>query len=157
MTPAISQWLGTWPVPFTLEMAQIRIERSLDAMVRKRALIYAVEVRGNLAGWIGGAAPPDTPQGNFGYWLGEAYRGQALMQEAAPVFLASLRTQLALTSVEAFCQASNYGSAKVLAVCGLHRVGARMEYTPARNRDELVDVWQLAWNAKQPALGEASE
>lgn len=80
------------------------------------------------------------------------------MQEAAPIFLASLRTQLALISVEAFCQASNYGSARVLAACGLDRVGTRMEYFPARNRDEFVDVWQLTWDANQPsAFAEASE
>lgn len=116
------------------------------------------EVRGNLAGWIGGAAPPDSHQGKFGYWLGEPYQGHSLMQEAAPIFLAKQRTPLALTSVEAFCQASNYGSAKVLAVCGFNRSGAHMEHAPARNGDELVDIWQFTWDAKQgPAPSAASE
>jgi len=73
------------------------------------------------------------------------------MQEAAPAFVAAIRTCLALESIEAVCQAENLGSAKVLTACSLRRVGTRMEYAPARERNELVDVWELIWSGPAPA------
>jgi len=145
MTPAISQWLGRWPVPFTLEMAQARVAEALDATAQRRALVYVVEHRRQLAGWIGGGRVSGTHHGNFGFWLGEPHHGQALMQEAAPVFVAAIQRHLALRSIEAACQPKNHGSAKVLAACGLRRISSRMEPTPARNRNELVDVWERTW------------
>ncbi len=72
------------------------------------------------------------------------------MQEAAPAYLAALRERLSLGSVEAACQPENRGSARVLAACGLRRVSARLHFTPARNRDELVDVWERAWTRDAP-------
>lgn len=157
MTPAVSQWVGRWPVPFTVEMARARVAEALESMARGSALICAIEHGGGFAGWIGGGREIDGQEmgreheaggarGSFGYWLGEAFRGRALMQEAAPAFVAALRARLALESVEAVCQADNLGSAKVLAACGLRRVGTRMDYAPARARDELVDVWELVWS-----------
>lgn len=151
MTPAVSQWVGRWPVPFTVEMARARVAEALESMARGSALICAIEHGGGFAGWIGGGREVDGQEiggarGSFGFWLGEAFRGRALMQEAAPAFVAALRARLALESVEAVCQADNLGSAKVLAACGLRRVGTRMDYAPARARDELVDVWELVWS-----------
>ncbi len=150
MTPAISQWLGRWPVPFTLEMAQARIAEALDATAQRRALVYVVEHRCRLAGWIGGGRVSGTHHGSFDFWLGEPHHGQALMQEAAPVFVAAIQGHLALHSIEAACQPENYGSAKVLAACGLRRIGSRIEPTPARNRNELVNVWERIWITRQP-------
>ena len=72
------------------------------------------------------------------------------MQEAAPVFVAAIQGHLALHSIEAACQPENYGNAKVLAACGLRRIGSRLEPTPARNRNELVNVWERIWITRQP-------
>ena len=67
------------------------------------------------------------------------------MQEATPAYVAALRDRLTLDSIEATCQPENHGSARVLAACGLKRTGSRIMHAPARDRDELVDVWERAW------------
>lgn len=150
MTPAISRWLARWPVPFTVGMAQARIADALDGMAQGRTLFCMIEHQGTLAGCIGGGRLPGTNRASFGFWLGEPHHGQALMREAAPAFVAAIRTSLALTSIEAACQPENHASAKVIAACGLHRIGTRIEHVPARNREEEVDVWERTW-APQPS------
>lgn len=150
MTPAVSRWLGSWPVPFTPGMALARIAQSLDAIAAGRSLICVVELQEAFVGWIGGGRIADTDRGEFGYWLGEPWHRRGFMQEAAPAYLAALRGRLALRSVEAACQPENCGSALVLAACGLRRVGTRMQYAPARNRNKLVDVWERAWTRDAP-------
>lgn len=150
MTPAVSRWLGNWPVPFTLELAQGRIAEVLKAMAQGDTICCVIEHGREIAGWIGAARLPGTHRASFGYWLGEPWHGQALMQEAAPAFLAALRDRLAPDSIEAACQPENHASARVLAACGLRRVGERTEHAPARNRDERLDVWERAWTRHLP-------
>jgi len=152
MTPAVSRWMGSWPVPFTPEMAADRIAGALRAMARGDTLCCVIEHQANLAGWIGGVRNAGTARGAFGFWLGEPHQGQALMQEAAPAYVAALRARLALTAIEAACQPENHGSAQVLAACGLHRAGQRLQYAPARNRKERVDVWERTWTPETPSL-----
>jgi len=152
MTPAVSRWLGTWSVPFTIEIAEARIVGALRAMARGDTLYCAIEHQAKLAGWIGGARLPGTCRAAFGFWLGEPHQGQALMQEAAPAYVAALRDRLALDSIEAACQPENHGSARVLAACGLRRTGQRMHYAEARNREEFVDVWERTWTPETPSL-----
>lgn len=151
MTPAVSRWLGNWPVPFTPGMAEARIAVSLDAMTAGRSLIRVVEHGEAFVGWIGGGRIADADRASFGFWLGEAWHGRGFMQEAAPAYVAALRARLALRSIEAACQPANRGSALVLAACGLKRVGARTEPAPARDREELVDVWERAWTRDAPS------
>lgn len=150
MTPGVSRWLARWPIPFTVEMAQSRIADTLDAMAQDRLVCCIIEHQGTPTGWIGGARLPGTSRASFGFWLGEPHHGQALMHEAAPAFVAAIRTSLALTSIEAACQPENHGSARVLNACSLHRIGNRIEHVPARNREENVDVWERIW-APQPS------
>lgn len=150
MTPTVSRWLASWPVPFTLELAQARIAEAREAMAQGGAICCVIEHRGEAAGWIGAARLPGTHRASFGYWLGEPWHGQALMQEAAPAFVVALRTRLALDSIEATCQPANRGSARVLAACGLKRVGTRNDYAPARDRDELLDLWERTWTRLLP-------
>ena len=145
MTPAVSRWMGSWPVPFTPEMAETRITSTLDAMAEGDTICLMIEHGTEAVGWIGAARLPGTDRASFGYWLGEPWHGRGFMQEAAPAFLVAFRARLTLGSVEATCHPENRGSARVLAACGLHRVGTRMQHAPARNRDELVDVWERAW------------
>ena len=145
MTPGVSQWMGTWPVPSTPATAEERISRSLDAMAAGRSLILVVECQGAFAGWIGGGRLGGTNRGGFGYWLAEAWHGRGLMREAAPAYVEALRDRLALAAVEATCHPANRGSAAVLAACGLRRVSGRVQHAPARGRDEYVDVWERIW------------
>jgi RimJ/RimL family protein N-acetyltransferase len=150
MTPRVSRWLGTWPVPFTAGMAEARIARSLAATAAGHAFVCVVEHREEFAGWIGGGRIEGTDCGEFGFWLGEPWHGRAFMQEAAPAFVAAFRPRLALDSIEAACQPENGGSARVLAACGLKRVGTRMYFASARGREERVDVWERAWTREAP-------
>ena len=159
MTPAVSRWLASWPVPFTTEMAAARIAQSLDAMAAGQALVCAVEHQGAFVGWLRGSAKSGsdlrgridgTDRGEFGYWLGEPWHGRGFMQEAVPPYLAAIRGRLALRSIEATCQADNNRSARVLAACGLRRVGTRLLFSSARGREEPVDVWELAWTPDAP-------
>lgn len=154
MTPAVSRWLASWPVPFTAAMATARIAASLDAITAGQALVCAVEHQGAFVGWLRGSAKSrsdlrgridGTDRGEFGYWLGEPWHGRGFMQEAAPPYLAALRVRLALNSIEATCQAANARSARVLAASGLRRVGTRLLFSSARGREEPVDVWERAW------------
>ena len=150
MTPGVSRWLASWPVPFTLELAEARIATVLDAMAQGDTICCVIEHQGEIVGWIGAARLPGTDRAFFGYWLGEPWHGRGFMQEAAPAYVAALRARLALGSIEATCQPENRASARVLAACGLKRVGARTMHAPARNRDELVDVWERAWTRDAP-------
>lgn len=150
MTPAVSRWLGNWSVPFTPEMAQARIAQSLGAIAAGRSLVCVIEHRAAVAGWIGGGRIAGTDRASFGFWLGEPWHGQALMREAAPAYVAALHERLAPGIIEAACQPENRGSAQVLAACGLRRIGERRQYTPARDRDEQVDVWERAWTRPLP-------
>lgn len=150
MTPAVSRWLGNWPVPFTLEMAQARIAQSLGAIAAGHSLVCVIEHRAAVAGWIGGARIAGTDRASFGFWLGEPWHGHALMREATPAYVDALHERLSPGIIEAACQPENQGSAQVLAACGLRRVGERRQYTPARNRDEQVDVWERAWTRHLP-------
>lgn len=152
MTPGVSRWLGTWPVPFTIEMAEARIAGTLRAMARGDTLCCVVEHQAEIAGWIGGGRNAGATRATFGFWLGEPHQGQALIQEAAPAYVAALRARLALGSIEAACQPENRGSARVLAACGLRRTGQRMHYAEARNREEFVDVWERTWTPETPSL-----
>ena len=150
MTPKVSRWLASWPVPFTAEMAAARIAGSLDAMAAGRSLICAVEHREEFVGWIRGGRIDETSRGEFGYWLGEPWHGRGFMHEAAPAYLAAIRDRLTLRSIEATCQAANQRSARVLAACGLRRVGTRPLFSSARGREEPVDVWKRAWTRDAP-------
>lgn len=145
MTPDVSRWMASWPVPFTSAMADARIAVPLDATAAGQALVCAVEHREEFVGWIRGGRIDGTDRGEFGYWLGEPWHGRGFMREAVPAYVAAIRARLTLRSIEATCQAANARSARVLAACGLRRTGTRRLFSSARGRDELVDVWERAW------------
>lgn len=151
MTPEVSRWLASWPVPFTAAMAGTRIAWALDAMAAGQALVCAVEHQEKFVGWIRGGRIDGTDRGEFGYWLGEPWHGQEFMHEAAPAYLAAIRNRLTLRNVEATCQAANGRSARVLAACGLRRAGTHKLFSSARDRDKWVDLWERAWTRNPPA------
>ena len=150
MTRNVNRWMASWPVPFTAAMAEARIAWALDAMAAGQALVCAVEHREEFIGWIRGGRIDGTDRGEFGYWLGEPWHGRGFMHEAAPAYLAAIRDRLTLRGIEATCQAANDRSARVLAACGLRRVGTRTLFSSARNRNELVDLWERAWTRDAP-------
>jgi len=86
MTPEVSQWVGYWPIPFTVDMAKLRIERARAAAAAGKTLPFAAErLDGVLAGWIVfNRTDEDARRATFGYWFGKAHHGQGYMREVAP-------------------------------------------------------------------------
>lgn len=139
MTPAVSRWVASWPVPLTTRMAAARIAVARQAAAAGRALPFAVERRsdGALLGWAGvehDAA--DGSRGALGYWLGEAHHGHGYMREAAPAIVAAAFARLGLAVIEAGAQPGNTASFAVLRACGMVPVGERAVFAPARGRAE---------------------
>lgn len=146
MTPAISRWVASWPVPFTPEMAAARIAVALRAAETGRALPFVVERRsdGELLGWV--SVNRDTVVsrcGVLGYWLGEEHHGCGYMREAASTAMATAFKRLDLAVIEAGAQPGNAASFAVLRACGMILVGERMVFAPARNRDELCLFYEI--------------
>ena len=144
MTPAVSAWLGQWPVPFTPAMAEAKIAGALDAAARGTALVDVLLHDGAVAGWIGGSRLPGGRAG-FGYWLGEAHQGRGLLRALAPAWVDRLQDALRPHTVWAATQPGNRGSRHVLAACGLQPVRQEWMDTPARARHEWVEVWERTW------------
>ena len=136
MTPAVSRWLGHWPVPFTAAMAEARIIQALAAKAQGTALVEVLLRNGAVAGWIGGGGT--SGRTSFGYWLGEPHQGHGLLRTVAPAWIARLHAQFRSHTVWAATQPGNRGSRRVLAACGLQPVRQQWMDTPARARLEWV-------------------
>jgi len=146
MTAAVSQWVASWPVPLTPEMATERITNARKAVADGRALPCAIERRGDgaLVGWIG--VTRETSHGRramLGYWLGEQHHGHGYMREAAPAMVRMAFQKLDLDVVEAAAQPENAASFAVLRGCGMAPVGERMIFAPSRNREEMCLLYEV--------------
>lgn len=150
ITPAVSQWLASWPVPFTLEMAVERIVAARKATEEREALAFVVERRsdGALLGWIGiSCDAANNRRGVLGYWLGEEHHGHGYMREAAPAVVETAFEKLNLQVIEAGAQPENVASFTVLRACGMIVAGERMVFASARDRDELCLFYEIARSA----------
>lgn len=156
MTPAVSGWLASWPVPFTPAMATVRIAGAQRAAERGTALPFVVERRadGAVLGWIRVARDAiDGRRGSLGYWLGEAHQGQGYMREAAPVTVAAAFQLLGLEVVEGAARPGNAASLATLRACGMTPTGKRMVFAQTRNRAELCDLFAVARSGGPVSLG----
>ncbi len=146
MTPEVSQWVGYWPVPFTVEMAKLRIERARAAAAAGKTLPFAAERLDRvLVGWIVfNRTDEDARRATFGYWFGKAHHGRGYMREVAPLALAAGFRLLDVDVIEASAHPNNVASLAVLRRCGFRHIGQGMVAAPARDRDELCDLFELA-------------
>ena len=144
MTPGISALVASWPIPFTSAMAYGRIQDARTAAFAGSALPCVIEGRADraLLGWIG--VTRAEGRGSLGYWLGEEHQGRGLMQEAVPVVVAAAFRLLGVDAIEAAAQPGNAASLAVLRGCGMVLTGERTIFAPARNRDELCVVYEIA-------------
>lgn len=150
MTPGISRWLASWPMPFTPAQARRRIIDLRQRAFRGDALPFAITGRsdGKLCGWITVARKDDDRKvASLGFWLGEPYHGHGFMQEAAPIALEAGFEMLAVDRIEAGAQMENAGSFFIMQVCGMAPVGERTVPASARGRDELCYFYEIARNA----------
>lgn len=146
MTPEISRWVASWPIPFTREMASARIKAAREMAYAGDALPFAVIVKesGELIGWVTlNRDDDDQRRGSFGYWLGEAHHGKGYMRELAPVVLAAGFRLLNLDVIEAGAQPENVASFSIMQSCGMNFVGERSVYAHARTRNEICPFYEI--------------
>lgn len=147
MTPAVSRWVASWPVPFTPAMAAERIADSRQAFLEGKALPCVIERRedGVLLGWIAVTRQnANESRAMLGYWMGEAHHGYGYMREAAPATVTFAFRSLDLDVIEAAAQPENKASFAVLRSCGMIPTGERTIFAPARSRDELCLLYEVA-------------
>lgn len=146
MTPAVSRWLASWPVPFTPAMAAERIEQWRKKTQAGDALPFAVtdKITDELFGWATIERDRDAPSsGSFGYWMAERFQGRGYMRELAPVVLAAGFEQLSLDTIRAGAQLENNTSFAVMRACGMRPAGEAMVYAPARGREEPCCFYEI--------------
>jgi ribosomal-protein-alanine N-acetyltransferase len=146
MTPEVSRWVASWPIPFTQEMAAARIEAARALAFAGDALPLAVveKISDTLLGWaMLYRDTDDHHRGSFGYWLGERHHGKGYMRELAPVVVAAGFARLGLTIIEAGAQPANEASFAVMRSCGMIFSRSEMVHAPARQRDELCDIYEV--------------
>jgi len=145
MTPEISRWVASWPMPFSEDMATERISAELALARAGDGWPVAISLResGDLAGWAAIHRDPlDRRRGALGFWLGLAHHGKGLMQEAAGALVAAGFELLDVDVIEAGAQTGNLASLAVLRACGMRFVGERMVFAPARQREELCCFYE---------------
>nr|WP_269153977.1 GNAT family N-acetyltransferase [Methylobacterium currus] len=158
MTPAVSQWLASWPLPFTVAMARERIATARATAESRQALSLAVTARdtGELLGWIMLHRTREDPRkAALGYWLGEAHHRRGYLREAANALLPVAVAWRDVDRIEASAQPENASSFAVMRACGLTFRREAVIHAPARNRQELVHVYVVARDALTPPSGTA--
>jgi ribosomal-protein-alanine N-acetyltransferase len=138
MTPTISRWLTNFPLPYTAQLAQQRLERIREAGIRGQATVLGIErlTDGAFMGWFGVYRWAEHPIGGLGYWLGEPYQRSGYMSEAAPLALDVAASEMKLSSFEAYIHPENEGSLKIANRLGFEPAGEKFVYASARDREE---------------------
>lgn len=154
MTPAVSRWLASWPLPYTVAMARERIATAREQAAAGRALSLAITARGELLGWI--MLHRTVPRtAILGYWLGEAHHRRGFLREAAGAVLPAAFDWLDLDRIEASAHPENAASFAVMRACGLTFRREMVIHAPARSRDELVQVYAVEREGLTPPSGTA--
>jgi ribosomal-protein-alanine N-acetyltransferase len=138
MTPDVSRSLTNFPLPYTTQLAQQRIERIRDVCSRGQATVLGIErhTDGALMGWFGVYRTAERTIGGLGYWLGEPFQRSGFMSEAAPLVLDVAASDLKLSSFEACIHPENEGSLKIANRLGFRQAGEQFIYASARDREE---------------------
>lgn len=147
VTPAVSQGLGAWPVPFTPGMALERIETALASHAEGTAVPCLIEGRSaaTALGWIAAVrSTTDIDRAILSYWLGEANHGRGFMREAVSAFLEPAFGHLGVAVLQASTHPGNAASIKVLRACGMIPIGECMIFAPARGREERCLLFELS-------------
>ena len=147
MTPAISRWLLSWPVPYTTEMAAEDLAGWCALARNGRGMPCVVEGRsvGGVIGWAHIVRNKHDPRrAMMGYWMGEAYQGQGYIREATAALAPAAFGLMGVDRIEAGAQPENLGSFAIMRSLGMTLTGERMVFAPARNREELCRYYELA-------------
>ena len=99
---------------------------------------------GAVIGWVHALrSREDARRGTMGYWVGEAYQGRGIMREAAAALAPAVFGFLGVDVVEAGAQPENAGSFAVMRALGMRPAGERLDFAPARGREELCLYYEL--------------
>ena len=150
MAPPIARWLASWEVPFTIEMAQQRIDKERLAAKAGASLPFAIfeKADGRFVGWVTAYRFRDDPaRGGVGYWLTVSAQGKGYMREIAKPVLRASFVYLGVDVVEAGAQIDNDRSLAVMAAWGMKFVGDRTHYAPARRREEICRFYEITRQA----------
>lgn len=146
MSESVSRRLASWPVPYTPLMARDRIAGVRMAAESRRSLPLVIERRsdGAVLGWISiSRAPGDERTALLTYWLGEAFQGQGIMREAAPLALVEAFRSMDIALVRAAVQPDNAPSIAVVRLLGLRDLGEGRIWCPARGQEETCLWFEL--------------
>ncbi|MBA5777653.1 GNAT family N-acetyltransferase [Stappia sp. F7233] len=143
MTEGISRWVAAWPFPLTAERASGIVAPALEKAGTGHALPMVMVERSStaIAGWI--KLDIDGGIGDLGYWVGEAAQGRGYALEAARAIINAAFGELGLHAIEAGAQPANAASHHLLAKLGMHEIGERLVYAPARQRHGVCRFWRL--------------
>ncbi|WP_428392844.1 GNAT family N-acetyltransferase [Lichenicoccus sp.] len=144
MTPSVSRWVISWPVPFTVEMATRRIDHALASLAGGDMLPLAIERMRDEAflGWFSVTRSAER-RALLSYWLGEDHHGRGYMREAVAAGIPEAFRVLDVDAIEAAAQVGNERSLVVMRDYGLVSVGKEMIFAPSRNRDELCVTLEI--------------
>ncbi|HET8729429.1 MAG TPA: GNAT family N-acetyltransferase [Alphaproteobacteria bacterium] len=156
MTPGISRWVAAWPYPLPVPVVDGMISDAIAAAVEGRTLPMVITTKEDrrIVGWIkldrGEAA---SPTAELGYWIGEEAQGKGFAYEAAAAVIDAGFDRLNVQAVEAGAQPSNAASHRLLRKLGMHEIGERCVFAPARQRYGICQFWRIErpTRAGQPA------
>ena len=145
ITPEISRWLGSWPVPFYHDRASRKIAdcRAAAAADKQLPLVITRRADGEILGWLAIGRNPDIiGRGVLSYWLGDAFHRQGILRAAATAAIAAARVHMGITSLEATCHLDNAASAGALRALGLRPIRDGMLWIEARQTYEPVTFFE---------------
>lgn len=117
ITPSISSKVGSWPAPFTMELAEKKVAATRAQAEAGQSMPFVITRKSDsaLLGWIWIVRHEDDgSRGVLGYWLGEAYQRQGILREASFAFVDAGFERLGLATMEATCLPDNIASAATL-------------------------------------------
>jgi RimJ/RimL family protein N-acetyltransferase len=147
MTPEVSRWVAAWPAPLSVEVAAGIVAAQFDAAAAGRAFpaVLVERATGKLVGWLKVELTGDVPRtAELSYWVGEPFQRRGFAFEAASRAVAWAFSDLGAEVVTAGAQVGNDASLRLLARLGLHPVGCRDVWAPARQRFEACEFWSRA-------------
>jgi ribosomal-protein-alanine N-acetyltransferase len=139
VTEDVASSLSTWPYPMTAEQVLQKIHASMESFAKSEALDLAIlrAENGRLSGWMGFLA--EGKSARLAYWLGQNFRGQGIVTEAAIAAIPVAADFLGVTALHALVLKTNQPSIRVL-----HRLGFSLL------QEELIEIETR--NSREPCL-----
>ncbi len=107
-------------------------------------MVIATKADDGIIGWFRLERSETDPEVmELGYWIGEEFQGKGYAMEAAKAAIQAAFEQLGAEAVEAGAQPANATSHRLLKKLGMHEIGERSVYAPARQRYGICRFWRI--------------